>query len=166
MHAGKAHKHRAQRLELCRSDPWVDFPKPHTDCGIWFGLIPNLHPLQAEPIRRLAGFRGFYFDQRFTSWPQASSDVHRQSSSGNFVAAGTHWSYIIQSPASICQLIVVDGGMVQGRREDVPRQDGMYGSAKEKGFDVNHLGNDQRPIAPTKVGDNWNKMKYGNPKDK
>ena len=57
------------------------------------------------------------------------------------------------------------GGTPLGQKSDVPR-DGNHGSAKEKGFDEEDLGADQRPNAGGKVGDKWNEMKYGNSKGK
>ncbi len=57
------------------------------------------------------------------------------------------------------------GGTPLGQKSDVPR-DGNYGSAKEKGFDAEGLGSDQRPAAAGKAGEKWNEMKYGNAKGK
>lgn len=56
------------------------------------------------------------------------------------------------------------GGTVLGQKEDVPRTGSATG--KEKGFSSDDLGDEQRSWQPSKLGEKFKEMKYGDARDK
>ena len=57
------------------------------------------------------------------------------------------------------------GGTTLGKKDDIQRE-GQSGTAKEKGFEEDHLGHDQRADQPIGIGKAWEEMKYGDKKGK
>jgi len=56
------------------------------------------------------------------------------------------------------------GGTVQGTKGKVLRENS--GTDKPKGFDHDGIGEEQRPVQPTKVGEAFNEFKYGSARGK
>lgn len=57
------------------------------------------------------------------------------------------------------------GGTVQGKKGEGDLRENA-GTNKPKGFEHDGIGEEQRPVQPTKVGEAWNEFKYGSPKGK
>lgn len=57
------------------------------------------------------------------------------------------------------------GGSIQGQKGEAGLRENS-GTNKPAGFEHDGIGEEQRPIQPTKVGEAWNEFKYGSPKGK